>query len=145
MDVPPSPPTPPTPPTPPVPPQSSMPVMVPPKSRSTFRVLLIVGGVLLVLLVLGALVNNNHGSASCVDWRTVSNHVRAAKAAGSGLDLQTMISETEAASAAASKDVTVSSDLNRAAGWMRAGDFQHATSDLNRAVADIQGSSLPQC
>jgi hypothetical protein len=120
-------------------------VMVPPKSGSNFRVLLIIGGVLLALVVLGAVVNNNHGSASCVDWRAVSNHVRAAKAAGQGLDLQTMISETEAASAAASNDVTVSSDLNRAAGWMRAGNFQHATSDLNRAGADIQVSSVPQC
>lgn len=97
------------------------------------------------MVVLGAVVNSNNGSASCVDWQTVSDHLGAAKAAGEGRDLQTMISETEAASAAANNDVTVSSDINRAAGWMRAGNFQHALSDLNQAGADIQGSSLPQC
>jgi hypothetical protein len=56
-----------------------------------------------------------------------------------------MLSETVAASAAADDDVTVSSDLNRAAGWARAQDFKHALSDLNSAVLDIRSSSLPQC
>jgi len=119
-------------------------VMTPPKRVSKGTIHLIVLGLTVVLAAVTAIVND-HGSASCVDWVAVSTHIGTARVAGEERDTQTMLAEMMAASAAADADVTVSSDLNRAAGWARAQDFKHALSDLNSAVLDIQSSSLPQC
>lgn len=115
--------------------------MTPPKRVSNATIHLVILGLTLVLAAVTVIVND-HGSASCVDWVAVSTHIGAAKVAGEERDTQTMLTETVAASAAADDDVTVSSDLNRAAGWARAQDFKHALSDL---TASYSTSSLLRC